>query len=380
MKIIQISPAYKPAYIYGGPTLSVALLCEALVKSYVNIEVFTTTANGANDFDSDEQIKMVDDVKVTYFRRLFRSNLHFSPSLLMTLASSTSRTDILHIHSWWNATAVLSTLIGVIRGNKIIISPRGMLTNYSLENGRSWYKKFFQKVIGRWLLNRCHLHVTTEKENRDVLKFINHRRITIIPNFAKNISDTNQGLKSYYVENPVIRLLFLSRIDKKKGLEMTFRALTDINFPWHLTIAGSGELAYVEYLQSFAGKLNLENRVSWIGFVDANQKTEIFNKHDLLILFSYNENFANVVVESLNAGLPVVISDSVGLSDFVIRYNLGWVTITHPKSIVTVLEQAYLDRAKRKEINRLAPKIMRTYFDENKIVKEYLQMYSRNEC
>lgn len=46
MKIIQICAAYKPAYIYGGPTMSVSKLSEELVKAGLDVVVLATTANG----------------------------------------------------------------------------------------------------------------------------------------------------------------------------------------------------------------------------------------------------------------------------------------------------------------------------------------------
>ena len=60
MRILHITASYKPAFIYGGPTMSVAKLCEALgglevrslgVKGFeafndIEVEVLTTTANG----------------------------------------------------------------------------------------------------------------------------------------------------------------------------------------------------------------------------------------------------------------------------------------------------------------------------------------------
>ncbi len=68
MKILQITPSYKPAYVYGGPTMSVAKLCETLVHHGLNLEVLTTTANGKIELDLERGKKMnVDGVIVTYF-------------------------------------------------------------------------------------------------------------------------------------------------------------------------------------------------------------------------------------------------------------------------------------------------------------------------
>lgn len=379
MKIIQISPAYKPAYVYGGPTVSVALLCESLVKLDVDLSVFTTTANGEHDFESDETPNLVNKVSVKYFKRLWGGKVHLSVSLLKELLYSTSSEDIYHIHSWWNATAVLSALVGVIRSNRIILSPRGMLTPYSVTNGRSGFKKMFQAIIGRWILNQCCIHVTTEKEKTDVLSFVSHRRITIIPNLVTEPSSMSLRNMTPNEKPSVLRLLFLSRIEKKKGIELLLESLSRANFLWHLTIAGAGDKQYIKYLRLEVKRLKLQERISWIGFVDADDKIGIFLKHDLLVLFSHNENFANVVIESLSSGLPVVISSGVGLANFVIKHNLGWVSEIEPTSLISILELAASDSRKRELINKNAPELIRKHFNEQELSEKYLKMYMSYE-
>ena len=102
IKILQITAAYKPAYIYGGPTMSVAKLCETLVKSKeqaclseiqgaknkdeFELEVFTTTANGKTELDvTSDETTIVDSVKVTYFKRLTKDEKRFFAMLRMTI-------------------------------------------------------------------------------------------------------------------------------------------------------------------------------------------------------------------------------------------------------------------------------------------------------
>jgi glycosyltransferase involved in cell wall biosynthesis len=379
MRIIHITPSYKPAYVYGGPTISVALLCEGLLKLKVNLIVFTTTANGDKDFESEESITQVENVNVIYFNRFLKGQLHLSFSLLKKLVDSTRKQDILHIHSWWNATAILSALVGVIRGNKVVISPRGMLTSYSLTNRQILIKKLFQIVIGRWLLNQCLIHVTSEKERQDVLQFINHARVIIIPNVAENLNTMGSQQVHQHYPSCRLKLLFLSRIERKKGIEMLLLALSRIGFEYHLTIAGSGNQGYIRHLKSEITRLKLQESVKWIGFVEPKNKVEILTTHDLLVLFSYNENFANVVVESLSLGLPVAVSDGVGLADFVIEHDLGWVCRNCPIAIASLLETAFLDVEKRLQISKAAPKLIKHHFDEKAISSRYLAMYLNYE-
>ncbi|RME09021.1 MAG: glycosyl transferase, partial [Bacteroidetes bacterium] len=49
MKILQLIPTYKPAYVYGGPIFSVSKLCETLAAEGHEVRMLTTTANGPDE-------------------------------------------------------------------------------------------------------------------------------------------------------------------------------------------------------------------------------------------------------------------------------------------------------------------------------------------
>jgi len=379
MRIIQISPAYKPAYIYGGPTLSVSLLCEALVEAGIPLQVFTTTANGAQELEATNAPVKIDGVSVTYFRRTIRGQIHLSFGLLIRLYFSTDRNDIFHIHSWWNATAILSALVGKMRDNRVVLSPRGMLTPYSFNNRHSFLKKMFHYLLGKWILNSCEIHVTSEKERRDVSSFVKRGRITTIPNLANELILYRHSDPIPMEETATFKLLFLSRIEEKKGIELLFEALKHLSYPWVLTVAGSGNPKYLDDLQSLAAKLNIEDSITWVGFVNLEEKRSLMMEHDLFVLFSHNENFANVITESLSAGLPVAVSEEVGLSDFILEHDLGWVSELDKFSIVAKLEDAAKNIDKRSRIKQIAPSLIAKHFSIPIILPQYFKLYELDE-
>jgi glycosyltransferase involved in cell wall biosynthesis len=104
----------------------------------------------------------------------------------------------------------------------------------------------------------------------------------------------------------------------------------------------------------------------------------VIAKNDLLVLFSYNENFANVIAESLTMGTPVAISKEVGLAPFILKHDLGWVSELNPESIAATLNQAFKDTAKRKKINQVAPALIRAHFSSKGIIEQYLNLYKHS--
>jgi len=410
LKILHITASYKPAYIYGGPIASVSMLCECLAelevlrqaqddiakdnwmtkKVKLNVEVLTTTANGQNELDVKVgEAKLVDGVLVTYFKRLTKDHSHFSPGLLWRLSKVLRHFDklsaglaehdklVIHIHAWWNLVSMLSCLIAKWYKVPVILSPRGMLNNYSKGHKNRIAKALLHFFMGKKLLEYCHLHLTSEKEQIDLDSVLKHRNTTVIPNLVNLnfISPTQDSKKNRSTSEQIFKLLLFSRIDKIKGIDLLFEALSAINFDYHLTIAGSGDENYINSLKLKAESLKLDDRINWLGQVSNDDKFSVMAAHDLLVLPSYNENFANVVIESLSVGTPVLVSKNVGLADYVQANALGWVCDLKPLDVAEKITEAYQAVEKREKINSIAPALIRNDFNDAILAKRYMELY-----
>ncbi|HEY9003249.1 MAG TPA: glycosyltransferase [Mucilaginibacter sp.] len=376
MRILQINASYKPAYIYGGPTMSVSKLSEQLAKAECYTEVFTTTANGDTELQvvPDERV-MVDGVLVTYFKRLTKDHTHFSPALLKKLWKEARNFDVIHIHAWWNLVSVLSCWIAIKRRVPVVISPRGTLSAYSFSNKNSLSKRIIHSWLGKRLLKKSSFHVTSDRERRAIENIIPPKRIVTIPNFVA-LSERINDERNEFPDNSPLKLLFFSRIEEKKGLDILLNALTSVTIPYHLTIAGDGEADYINQLKAIATNNGIADRVSWIGFQGAN-KFEVLQQHDLMVLPSHDENFGNVVIESLSVGTAVLVSKYVGLADYVSANSLGWVCELDEKDISAYINKIFDQKDKLARITQAAPGIIRRDFDETSLTEKYISMYNQ---
>ncbi|MES2807895.1 MAG: glycosyltransferase [Bacteroidota bacterium] len=374
MKILQVNASYKPAYIYGGPTMSVAKLSEELVKAGLEVSAYTTTANGDTELPVNcNEPTWVDGVAVTYFRRITKDHTHLSPSLLIKLWRTARYFDVIHIHAWWNLVSVFAALIGVLKKVPVVVSPRGTLSGYSFNNKNQGAKSLLHSLLGKRLLKQSYLHATSPAEQKDLLNIVQPVGIFNIPNFVK-IAQTSAQKKT---GGPVLKLLFLSRIEEKKGLDILLHALPHIAVPYHLTIAGSGDESYIEVLKNIAHYNKTAQHISWIGFQNDN-KFDVYADNDLLVLPSHNENFGNVVIESLSAGTPVLISQQVGLTDYVVANNLGWFCQTNAASVSDIINHIALnERDQLAAIKANAPALIHRDFDDDKLVQKYIDMYQQ---
>ena len=375
MKILEICAAYKPAYIYGGPTMSVSILSEQLVKAGVEIHVFATTANGKEELPvTPGETTLVDGVEVTYFERVTKDHSHYSPALLKALRAQAKSFDIIHIHAWWNLVSLFSALTGLLKGVPVVVSPRGTLSPYSFQNKNIGPKWAIHHLLGKYLLKRSYIHATSEREADAVSRLVKPKKIILVPNFIKL---PEKGFLTEKKTGDVFKLIFFSRIEEKKGLDLLIKALPTLNIPYHLTIAGDGNKNYISTLKFLATETGVAENITWAGFKQ-DDKFDVLQAHDLFVLPSYDENFGNAVIESLSVGTPVLISRQVGLADYVENNGLGFTCQTSPESIsdainsITANRQNDLDR-----IRRSAPGLISDDFNEVALVKKYIAMYAQ---
>ena len=337
--------------------------------------VFTTTANGPDELPVviNSQVE-VDGVPVTYFKRLTKDHTHFSPALLSKVWHTVKYYDVVHIHAWWNMVSVLSCFISLMRGVPVIVSPRGTLSPYSFSNKNRLIQKLIHQFLGKPLLDKCYMHVTSSRERAAISSLISPKNIFTIPNFVK-LPDNFES--SNHTPGTPVKLLFFSRIEEKKGLDILLDALRKVTIPYHLTIAGNGDIRYIDSLKTYAVTQGIDKHITWAGFYNED-KFELLREHDLFILPSHDENFANTVIESLSVGTAVLISQNVGLFDYVQQKQLGWVCETNATSISTHINKiytAYINDLVR--IKKDATAIIYNDFEPDNLVEKYLTMYKQ---
>lgn len=372
---LHITPSYKPAWIYGGPTLSVSRLCESLVAEGMPVHVYTTTANGPEELAVEVgKPQLVDGVRVTYFPRWTGDHSHLSPALLWQLWRTVRQYEVVHVHSWWNLVSLGAVLVCVLRGVRPVLSPRGMLSTYGQESGQSVPKRLFQAVLGKWLLRRTILHATARQEVKEGQRMVPDWPHFVAPN-SIDLPERGQFPRSVRSGTEELQMIFLSRIHHKKGLDILFRSLADCAFPWQLTIVGDGEYEYVTSLQKQALELGLAERIHWHGWAEGHKRYELLAAADLFVLPSRNENFANVVLEALAVGTPVAVSDQVGMSEYVAKGKMGWVWPLSPSAWAQGLQRIAQSPAERERIAAEAPEWVYTEFAPSRTARNYLDQY-----
>lgn len=388
IRLLFVTPYYKPAHVYGGPSYSVPALCEALVNLGAEVTVFSTNANGQRNLPgSPGTLHDIDGVQVYYYKRDLPGNYFYSTQLRSACYNQirSSAFDLVYVASNWGYPFLPSSRSARSRSIPYVVTPRTSFME-STWKGKYFKKKIYHDLVERSLINGASaLHYTTSFEVQESAWLDLNPQAFVVPNpvqFAEFelLPERKIFRRRYGILESDKVLLYLGRVEQRKGIDISLSAFAQIadNFPdSKFVIAGPEEDNYKKTLVEMVSKLNIIDRVIFTGYLNPSQRLEALVDANLFILTSHSENFGMSVVDALAVGLPVIISDRVGLADIVQQENLGLVTPLEVEKVslalITLLQNATLC----KEIGCRARKIVREKYTPEVVADKMLIEFDR---
>ena len=163
---------------------------------------------------------------------------------------------------------------------------------------------------------------------------------------------TSLDLESFPRDKPSI--VCIGRLRKYKGVQDLIRAIPRIKqaFP-DVTVKIVGRGAYEDELKELTHSLNVEDQVTFCGYISTSEKFEIMASSQLLVMPSYREGFATPVFEAQMCGAVPVVSDGVGVKDLIIPGKTGLVFRRgDPEDLAKRVLEAFGDKELRERIRK----------------------------
>ena len=393
LKVLQIIPSI--SVVYGGPSQMIRGFSNALARQGADVTILTTDSNGDSgqaplDVPLHYPVKQ-DGYTIRYFRCAPFRRYKFSLGLFAWLYHHADEVDIAHIHALFSPVSSISAAIARYCNLPYILRPLGTLDPADIQKKR-YLKYLYAAVLERPnIAGAAALHFTSPQENEVSERFGTHTPGMVIPlgvkapkplqnldtilaKFASPTSpfDSAQGkpASSSLAERkskaaPLLNiplpkdsnipiLLFMSRIDPKKGLELLIPALENLvasGQPFHFVLAGTNpqDPGYEKGVSDRIQCSPISSCTTITGFVQGQQKQALLQRADLFVLPSYYENFGISVAEAMVAGTPVLISDQVHIHTDVQQAEAGWVCSCNESALTVELLQALQDPDIRKQ-------------------------------
>lgn len=346
MTVLHVIPSLSPKQ--GGPSQALPLIARSVLPHQVKVDVATTDDDGpgARVAGPLETPLIQDGLTFFYFRKQTEF-YKYSRSFRTWLAREAEKYDLIHIHALFSYTSVCAANLARQRGIPYIIRPLGVLNRWGMRNRRRVLKTLSFAFIERPLLKHAAaIHYTSEQERIEAEQAGATTPAFVAP-LGLDLASFQQARDSraFCARWPQARgrdiILFLSRLDRKKGLELLIDAFGTVaaKFPNALlVVAGEGSPEYKQTLLRRAEAFDISEKILWTGFLEGARKSEALAAARAFVLPSYSENFGIAAVEALAAAVPVIISTGVGISGTVSDAEAGVVVPPESAAVSVALE------------------------------------------
>lgn len=196
----------------------------------------------------------------------------------------------------------------------------------------------YLKAIDLFLVSKGPDHVVGNSMfSKKLFEKIYHKHIAdyIYPGIDLNYFLSKKAKKRY--------LFIVSRLTKFKNVDIAIETMTKIKHKeYQLIIGGEGEEK--NNLIALSKKLNLSDRVHFIGRVPLKELPRLYAEAKLVLFTSKDEPFGMVPVEALACGTPVIGANSGGLKETIEdNYNGILLDVLTPENLANTIDGLLAD-------------------------------------
>jgi glycosyltransferase involved in cell wall biosynthesis len=346
------------------------------------VDLVTTNDNGKSVSRSFGQADQRTRVTCWYFARQTRFYIVSLP-FHQWMRRHVQDYDLIHIHAVFSYCSNAAALLAASHGVPYIVRPLGVLNEWGMRNRRPWLKKLsFRLLESRVFAGASLVHYTSEEERLQASRIGVSQRSAVIPNPVALPTEPRRHAGWFRAKYPELAarpwILFLSRIDPKKGLDIlldAFARLRACRFRAVLMIAGDGDRRLLARLRERANQLGMGQDIVWTGFLDGDQKAAALADADIFVLPSYSENFGIAVAEAMAYGLPVVVSDQVAIHHEITAAEAGLVVPCNADPLADAIAKLLDSRELRCQLGANSLRLARDCFSLPAVIGRIVETY-----
>ena len=216
--------------------------------------------------------------------------------------------------------------------------------------------------------------VLSGKEKNKLEAIFNSKNFFILFN-SVNISSNQANTKPNL--NNIVKLLYLGRIDKNKGLAEIVKALhllQEKQIKFHFSVCGTGPdtLWFLDMLET-----NIYGNFSYYGIADNILKEHIFSNSHIFLLPSYFEGLPISMLEAMSYGCVPIVTNVGSISETISDYKNGlFVSQKSYTEIVAAIEALYSNNLLYISLSKNARDTIIAKFNSTVIISSLQNIYS----
>lgn len=358
MKILHIITSMNPKL--GGVCQVLRNLNPYLIENGIHVEIVSLD-NEYDDFD-------VKDDFIIHKIGHGRTSYQYQPKLVKWLNNNVLNFDCVIVHGLWqyHNFALYKSIKLLKKQNKkvpkVAIMPHGMLDPYFQRAPERKWKALRNEIVWSLIEKKCInqadiIFYTCDEEMRLAATAFKGYSPLKVANVGLGIQPPPKNMgdfkEAFYNQCAKIRdkkyFLFLSRIDKKKGIDLlinVYNELCDENPDLsNLVIAGPIESEYAQKMVKLASD---NQRIHFTGMLSGMAKWGAFYNCEAYLLPSHQENFGIAIVEALACKKPVLITQNVNIWREIQEGGGGWIANLEEKNDLKNVLSVLLNQSEEK--------------------------------
>ena len=382
MKILVVVPAL--GSVYGGPSKSVVELTQALGNRGIDIDLVTTNANGSDSLDVPLNCWIAKEFyRIQYFPYWAIKDYKISFSLTKWLWNNVKNYDLVHTNAIFSY-AILPAYWACQKDRvPYIVTPRGMLEPWALSY-KAWKKRFYYRLLEKPALNRANaiqMLASTEAKRTESLNL--KAPFTIVPNgIHRQDFEPLVSPELFYQKFPETKnkqlIIFLGRIDPKKGLDLLANAMGKIHDQFsqaHLVIAGPDNIGFLNTAKNYFSEAGCLDKVTFTGILTGRLKYSALSAAEIYVAPSYSEGFSMSVLEGMASGLSCVITTGCNFPEAA-ELNAAYEVDIDADKIANALTKCLQNSQEAKAMGERARKLILEQYTWDSIATKLIDVYA----
>lgn len=403
IKVLHI--VQTPLDFAGGPATYVCELSKHLAKKGIRVGIVSPKpARFTEDIKLMGTMYGIETyfVDLKFFRSLLRAPWMMSIKAHKLVSYLVKNYDIINVHV---ESTFMQQITGAFNSARVIATVHGIYPYEDIEvlkyNPSNFYRLFRLMFISpqhwlalRSLISKSKVVISVAEYLARILCHMydfDNSEVIVIPNsvdteFFKPIKRTlafeavtnilnKKGYKQSLEDTHII--LYLGRLDPRKGLHILLKSLTKFTFKeWVLIIVGEGSHNYLRRLRELTTRLGLSKKICFTGKVPRNLLPYFYSAAHVYVLPSMFEGLPATILEAMACGTPVVATNVSGIPEAIDNYRNGlMIDSLSDDQLTNAIEYILSDSNVRKRLSEGALKIVQERFSWSKNVEKYIMLY-----
>ena len=385
MKILQVTPFFKPLWESGGVARVAYDISRNLHENGHDITVYTTNRSiYPNDLPTD-RLTAIDGMNVYYFENLRK----YFPGMILPVMPyrmpavarrEIARFDLIHIHDHRTMLTVIASHYARKYGIPYVLQAHGALPQ---DTGSARMKRLFDRFWSeRVLLGAAGVIALNETEaERYRALGVAPEKVAIVPNgidFAEypDLPARGRFRAAWGIDDATKVVLYLGRLDPTKGIDLLIRSFAAVaqEFDDAVLMLVGGDMGHNDAFRQRVRSLDLDDRVVFTGFVSKEDKMAAYTDADVFVTPRFT-GFPVTFLEACLCGTPIVTTgngDLLGWVDNAVGFTTGYT----PEAVADAIGRLLADDALRARFGEQAKELVRTRYNWQAIVRDIEKLYA----